>query len=411
MENKQTNYMAPFALMSFLLFFLGFVTWINNILVPFMKDHFKISDSQSNLVSAAFFSAYIVSIPVGGFIKKIGYKPSVILGSFICGVGCCLFWPAVTTSFPMVMGALFCTALGVVLLQVAANPYVIACGNPETSSSRLTFAMAMNSVAASAAPFVGSFILDKRTGDFAGDAMLVRYPFIILGGIAVLTGILICLMKLPEIQSEAEVAATGKERSAWSYPHLILGFVTIGVYMGLEVGPGNFFVKYVENNVEGVDVAKALKIFALYPFGYFIGRMLGSGILRKFAPHKVLAVNCVIGIGLVVVFFLTKGKPISIWPIIAQGLVLSIMWSVIFDLGLKDVPASAAKLGSGILCTGVIFTGFWMWLMGRVVEGTGTETTPPDYSVAYYFFFAYYIWVIFYALKGSQIRKADPAAA
>ncbi|VGO22677.1 MFS transporter [Pontiella sulfatireligans] len=407
MSNK-TNYTVPLASMSFLLFFVGFLTWFNNILVPFMKDHFDITDSQSNLVSAASFGAYALSIPVGWMIKKIGYKRTVISGSFFCGVGCMLFLPAVTHSFEMVTIALFITALGLVQLLVSANPYVLACGSPETSSSRLTFALAMNSVAASLAPFVGSFVLGARNGDLAHDANLVRVPFMVMGVVGLVMGILICLLKLPEIHDDEVVNESGKVRSVWSYPHLILGFITIGVYMGLEVGPGNFFVKYVENNVQGVDVAGALKLFALYPVCFFIGRMLGSGILRKFTPHKVLAVNCVIGIVLVAAFFMLKGSPLSIWPIIAQGLVLSIMWSVIFDLGLKDVPASVAKLGSGILCTGVLFTGFWMWLMGRVVESTATVDSPPDYSVAYYFLFAYYAWVIFYALKGAHIRVSEP---
>ncbi|MDF1549767.1 MAG: MFS transporter, partial [Bacteroidales bacterium] len=194
MSNKK--FLVPFVIMSFLLFLLGFVTWINNILVPFMEAKFLISASQSQLVSAAFFSAYIISIPVGGIVKAIGYKKSVILGSIITGIGCAIFIPALDVGYYMILAGLFITAIGIVVLQVAANPYVIALGTPETSASRLTLAMAVNSSAAVLAPLVGRFIIESNEGSIIVHEEMAKTMFLVLAAISVLTGILIMFMNL-----------------------------------------------------------------------------------------------------------------------------------------------------------------------------------------------------------------------
>lgn len=407
MTQEKPNYLIPFAIMSFLLFLLGFVTWINNILVPFMETKFQITASQSQLVSAAFFSAYIISIPVGGVVKKLGYKASVIVGSLIVAAGCGLFIPALSVGYEMVLVGLFVTAIGVVVLQVAANPYVIALGTPETSASRLTLAMAINSCAAVLAPICGKFIIESGDGGMIVHETAAITMFVVLAGVSVATAALLAFMHLPAIEGEGDDAGTaGETRSAWSYPHLILGFIAIGMYMGLEVGVGNYFLKYVGQNVEGGDVATAAMLLGLYPLGFFVGRLVGAGLLKKFEATNVLVVNCLICVALLATFFATKGTMFSVFPLIAQGLFLSIMWSVIFDLAMKDIPPAAAKLGSGIVCTGVVFTGMWMYIMGAYVESTADAVTGVvDNGSAYGLFFLFYAYLIFFALKGAKIRK------
>ncbi len=421
MTNSKQNYTVPFAIMSFILFLLGFVTWINNILVPFMEVQFKITPSQSQLVSAAFFSAYIISIPVGGIVKKFGYKMSVIIGSIITGIGCAIFIPALNIGYGMVLGGLFVTAIGVVVLQVAANPYVLALGSKESAASRLTLAMAINSCAAVLAPIIGGFIIESQDGVKVVHEDMAKVMFIALAGISIVTAVLLVFMNLPAIEDDAEESTEGGGKSAWSYPHLILGFVAIGMYMGLEVGVGNYFLNYVEFNVEGKTLDYAKNILGFYPAGFFFGRLIGAGLLKKYEASKVLLVNSLICVGLLALFFINKGNAFSVWPLIAQGLFLSIMWSVLFDLSMKDIPAAAAKLGSGIICTGVVFTGMWMFIMGKVVDGTGTlvekvnevtgvkemviDPASCNYSIAYAFFFLFYAYIIFFALKGAKIRK------
>ena len=408
MTNQKNNFAVPFAIMSFLLFLLGFVTWINNILVPFMKVQFEISESQAQLVSAAFFSAYIISIPVGGLVKKVGYKMSVIIGSIITALGCAIFVPALNIGYTMVLGGLFVTAIGVVILQVAANPYVIALGTPETSSSRLTLAMAINSLAAVLAPIVGGMILTSSDAGVEVNEALAKTMFIALSGIAIATAVLLFFMNLPAIGDDEEETTEKATRSAWSYPQVVLGMIAIGMYMGLEVGVGNYFLNYVEYNVPGKTMEFASKILGFFPLGFFVGRLIGAGLLKKFEPLKVLLVNSGICIALLVAFFLTKGSAFSIWPLISQGLFLSIMWSVLFDLSMKDVPANVGKQASGIICTGVVFTGLWMFIMGKVVENStivlnGTEVI--NYGTAYAFFFLFYAYIIFFAVKGAKIRR------
>jgi FHS family L-fucose permease-like MFS transporter len=410
MNTKKINNLFPLSVIAFLLFLLGFVVWINNILVPFLEIKFGITPSQSQLVSAAFFGAHIISIPVAGLVSKLGYKISIIIGSTIIGLGCLIFIPALSIGYEMVLIGLFITAIGTVFIQVVANPYIIALGSPETSASRLTMTMAVNSIAASLAPFVGSYIISGNGNNITVNEEMAKLVFILLAATSIITGIIIMFINLPAIKdqetgqySEENVQ---KSRSAWSYPHLILGFVAIGVYMGLEVGVGNYFVKYVGQNVAGLDAEFGSKILAFYPIGFIVGRLAGAGILKKFESSKVIVVNCFICVALLITFFITKGTAFSVWPLIAQGLFLSIMWSVLFDLSMKDIPASQAKLGSGIICTGIVFTGMWMWLMGKYVESSADPITGIlDNGSAYIFFFLFYAYLIFFALKGSKIRR------
>lgn len=392
------NYTVPFIIMSFLLFLLGFVTWMNGVLVPFLQKLYDLKPAVAQFVNAAFFGAYIVSIPIGGIVKKLGYKKSVIIGSLITGAGSLLFIPAVSTGFGMFLVALFVSALGIVVLQVAANPYVIALGSPETSSARLTLAMAVNSAAAVLAPVVGTaLILSKVSGDAVADAALAKPVYYVLGGVAVVTGVLLAFMNLPAINDDKEKVASGEKRSAWSYPHLILGFVAIGMYMGLEVGVNSFLYRYMETKI-GLDSSQIKFYMAAYPFGFVIGRLAGAGILKKFSPNKVLAVASVLGALMILVTVTTNGQ-VALWSILATGLFHSIMWSVIFDLALKDVNPTAAKLGSGILCTGVVFVGLWTVVMGAV-------ESVSNISTAYMVLWVFYAFIIFFALKGAKIRRA-----
>ncbi|GAF03461.1 glucose/galactose MFS transporter [Saccharicrinis fermentans] len=397
MGSSKTNYTVPFIIMSFLLFLLGFVTWMNGILVPFLQKLYDLKPAVAQLVNAAFFSAYIISIPVGGVVKKLGYKKSVIIGALITGIGSLLFIPAVTTGFGMFLFALFVSAIGIVVLQVAANPYVIALGSPETSSARLTLAMAVNSAAAVLAPFVGTaLIMSKVSGDPVADALLARPPYYVLGGIAVLTAVLLIFMKLPAISDDDAQEGGGEERSAWSYTHLVLGFVAIGMYMGLEVGVNSFLYRYMETKI-GLS-AEDIKFWMMaYPFGFVIGRLAGAAILKKNSPNKVLAISSALGALMILITVSTEGY-VALGSILATGLFHSIMWSVIFDLSLKDVVPSAAKLGSGILCTGVVFVGLWTYVMGSI-------EAISNISTAYMVLWVFYAFIIYFALAGSKIRK------
>lgn len=408
MNNSKQNFGVPFAIMSFLLFLLGFVSWINNILIPFMEIKFDITPSQSQLVSAAFFSAYIISIPVGNLATKVGYKMSLIIGTVITALGCSIFIPALSIGYSMILVGIFVTAVGIVIIQVAANPYVIGLGSAKTSSSRLTLVMAVNSVAAVLAPIIGSTILDSSGDSIVVNEQLAKSLFMTLSFIAVGSGFLIIFLHLPEVESDEDNFDAEKGHSAWKYPQVVLGLLTVGIYMGIELGVGNFFINYAKQNIEGTTIIDAVKILGFYPMAFVVGRTIGGLLLRVIHPTKILLGNTIICVALLITFFLTKGTEFSIWPLIGQGLFLSIMWPVIFDLSLKDVPAIIAKNASGIICTGVVFTGLWLFVMGKVVDSStisinGAEVT--NYGSAYTFFFFFYAFIIFYAVKGAKIRN------
>jgi len=220
--------------------------------------------------------------------------------------------------------------------------------------------------------------------------------YYVLGGVAVITGVLLYFMKLPAIADDSGDTNTNGNRSAWSYPHLIIGFIAIGMYMGLEVGVNSFLFRYMETKI-GLDADSNKFFIGVYPFGFVVRRLAGAGIHNKFSLNKVLIISSLLGALMILVTVSTTGY-VSLGAILATGLFHSIMWSVIFELSLKDVAPGVAKLGSGILCTCVVFVGLWTYVMGSI-------EAVSNISIAYMVLWVFYAFIIFFALKGSKMRK------
>lgn len=380
-----------------LFFMWGFLTCLNDILIPYLKNMFELNYTQAMLVQFCFFGAYfIVSIPAGNLVGKIGYQKGIITGLVIACVGCLLFYPSASyASYNMFLLAFFVLASGITILQVSANPYVSVLGSAKTASSRLTMTQAFNSLGTTVAPFFGAWLilstmehpdsvteLDQAIGALtvAEQAHTVQIPYLILAGALFLLAFVFMLLKLPQLGKTSVVKNTPdtqtvtatKEGSAWQYPHLILGAVGIFVYVGAEVGIGSFLINFLtQDEIGGLTESQAAKYIAYYFGGAMIGRFIGALVMQKVKAGKVLAFNATCACLLVAVAIFSSGTT-AMWALLLVGLCNSIMFPTIFSLALQDLQQHTSQ-GSGILCLAIVGGAVVPLLQGMLADSLGIQ--------------------------------------
>lgn len=391
-----------------LFFMWGFITCLNDILIPHLKNLFTLNYTEAMLIQFTFFGAYfIMSLPSGILVDKIGYKRGIIIGLCTAGIGTLLFYPAAgSQSYPLFLGAFFILASGITLLQVAANPYVAILGKPETASSRLNLTQAFNSLGTFLAPFFGSFlILSVATGavtemDKAAEAARVQTPYLLLTAALFVIAAIIAKTKLPAIHGETlKTMKDGKtvNDSAWKYPHLVLGAVAIFAYVGAEVSIGSFLVNFMgSSDIAGFSAEKAGYFVSFYWGGAMVGRFIGSAILRRIMPGQVLAFNAFAACILVVLTMVTSGY-LAMGTILLVGLFNSIMFPTIFTLGVDRLGRHTGQ-GSGILCMAIVGGAIVPLLQGFFADRIGIHH-------AFFLPAVCYLYIAYYGLKGHVIYK------
>src|SRR5579872_120512 len=314
------SYGAPLATVTTLFFMWGFLTCLNDILVPHLKSIFDLNYTKVMLIQFAFFGAYFIfSIPSAKVIDAIGYQRSMVVGLLTMGLGAFLFVPAATAaSYPLFLGALIVLAAGITCLQVAANPYVAVLGKPETASSRLNLTQAFNSLGTFLAPFFGGlFILtaapnmtqiralapDALQAFRVHEAATVKTPYIGLGLALVLLAIAIGSFKLPKIEHAQHKVGEKVNDSIWRHPNLIFGAIGIFVYVGAEVSIGSFLVNYFNQpELGGLAEKIGASFVAFYWGGAMLGRFIGSSFLGG-VKAKYMALATAISIALVLLSY------------------------------------------------------------------------------------------------------------
>jgi len=416
-DSKNANYTGALTVLTSLFFMWGFITCLNDILIPHLKSVFTLNYTQAMLIQFCFFTAYfIVSVPSGYLIEKIGYKNGIIVGLSRAGIGCLLFYPAAGShSYPMFLGAFFVLASGITLLQVAANPYVTILGKPETASSRLNLTQAFNSLGTTIAPYFGAlFILSnavKTTEEIsmmnpedlsiyqAAEAAAVQNPYLALAAVLFLIAVVFAIIKLPKIEASEQSASGGgshdhMHNSAWGYKHLVLGAIAIFVYVGGEVSIGSFLVNFLgEPTIAGLKEADAGKFVSFYWGGAMVGRFIGAAVLQKMNPGKVLAFNAVAAAVLVILTMLTSGQT-AMFLILSVGLFNSIMFPTIFSLGVDGLGKHTGQ-GSGILCAAIVGGAILPVVQGYFADSIGIQH-------AFFIPVLCYIYIAYYGWKGHK---------
>ncbi len=402
---SQQNHNSALVVLTTLFFMMGFITCMNDILIPHLKEIFDLTYVQAMLIQFCFFTAYaIMSIPMGHLVGKIGYKNGVIGGFLLTAVGCLLFYPAAGShSYPTFLGALFILASGVTLLQVAGNPYVTLLAKPGKESATLTLVQAFNSLGTTIAPQIGAFLILADATQAASKAekiSSVQIPYLGLAGLLVILAVFVKMIRLPDARKIAEAESEHNhdgKHSVWQYKHLVLGAAGIFCYVGAEVSIGSLMVN-VLGFLKGLDHASAAQYLSFYWGGAMVGRFLGSAVMAKIAPNRYLAFNATIAVVLLIIAMMTgKGNAdVAMWALLAIGFFNSIMFPTIFSLATKNL-GKFTNAASGVLCTAIVGGA-----IVPVVQGWAVDT----YSLMSSFVVSAvcYLYIVFFAVKG---YKAD----
>ena len=414
------SYGAPLATVTTLFFMWGFLTCLNDILVPHLKPIFDLNYTKVMLIQFAFFGAYFLfSIPSAKIIDWIGYQRSMVAGLLIMGLGAFLFVPAASVpSYPLFLGALIVLAAGITCLQVAANPYVTVLGKPETASSRLNLTQAFNSLGTFLAPFFGGlFILTaarniEEVRALAPDALqayrlheaaTVKLPYVGLGIALVLLAIAIGSFKLPKIPHAQHQLGEKVNDSIWKHPNLIFGAIGIFVYVGAEVSIGSFLVNYFSQpEIGGLTEKVAASFVAFYWGGAMVGRFIGSALLQKVKTGGLLAICAVCAAALVAVSMLTTGH-LAMYSIILVGFFNSIMFPSIFTLGVAELGPLTGD-GSGIMIMAIVGGAIIPVAQGWIADHIGIHH-------AFFLPVICYLYILYFALSGSRPNSERYAKA
>ena len=413
------TYFGPLAMVTTLFFMWGFLTSMNDILIPHLKSIFDLNYFEVMLVQFFFFLAYAVfSIPAGFIIEKVGYKTSMVAGLLIMGLGSLLFIPAaMVPSFPLFLVALTVLATGITDLQVSANPYVAVLGPAKTASSRLTLTQAFNSLGTVLGPRLGAALIlggavVYTTEQIASmtpaqmhayriqEASTVKLPYVLIAITLIVLGLVISRFKLPQI-AEAEggqAAQAGVHDSMWRHRNLVMGAIAIFTYVGAEVAIGSFLVNYLhEPYIGNLSYAQAAGYLAFgYWFGAMVGRFAGSWVLRQIRPRIVLAFNALVAAALVCLSMLSNGH-VAMWSMIAIGLFNSIMFPTIFTLGIEGLGPLTGE-GSGLLNTAIVGGAIIPLLQGVIADRIGIHH-------AFVLPILCYLYIALFAISGTPRQQ------
>ena len=415
------NYRGPLAMVTTLFFMWGFLTCLNDILIPHLKAIFDLNYAQVMTVQLAFFGAYAVfSIPAGYITERVGYKPMMVAGLLTMAAGALLFVPAaMVPSFPLFLAALIILAAGITVLQVAANPYVALLGPAKSASARLTLTQAFNSFGTFIAPPIGGMLIlataPKSAAQIAKmlpaelqayrieQASSVKMPYIVIALALIVLAAVIGRFKLPHIP-EAEgghAVEGGAHDSVWRHPNLVMGIIAIFTYVGAEVAIGSFLVNYLhEPYIGNLDLETAAKYLSFYWGGAMVGRFVGSYVLQRISPRTVLAANAFVAALLICVSMATTGQ-VAMVTILAIGFFNSIMFPTIFTLGIEGLGPLTGE-ASGWLNTAIVGGAIIPWVQGLIADRIGIHHAFILPAICY-------LYIVLFAIKGQPLKHAATA--
>jgi len=402
------SYLVPFIIVTALFGIFGFLTNLNSNLSKELEDIFQLNHAWSNLVTTAWFFAYLVfSVPSGKLIEAVGYKRTMVISLFVMVAGALLFIPAATTvSFPLFLTASFVLATGVCALQTSANPYVSILGSEQSAPARLTLAQAFNSLGSAIAPLVvGHFILTEHTSDKAAIAHTVLGPYIVIAVALFVLGFAVMFMHLPAITSTRSfrAAADGEAltgRSIWNYKHTVLGMVGIFFYVGVEIAlAANAIQFFKTQGIDGKETAALLASF--YMFAIMVGRFAGTLVMKVVKAEKLLVGLGLFGVALLLVAMFTTGTA-AVWSLVLCGLANSIMYPTIFALGIAELGPMTSE-GSGVITIGNVGGAVIPPLFGYLAVKLG------GYQYAFALPIVGYLFVAYYGLSGYKPTRTVKA--
>lgn len=419
-----TNYSAAMAMVTTLFFMWGFVTCLNDILIPRLKSIFELNYAEVMMVQFAFFSGYFLfALPSGKIVEWIGYKRTMVSGLLTMTVGALLFLPAAAVpAFGLFLTALIILAAGMTQLQVSANAYVAVLGSPETASSRLNLAQGFNSLGTTLAPAFGGILIlggaalsSDQVHRLSAAALQayrvqqassVNLPYILIAATLLILATVIGFFKLPALSMHVDTVGiedpnTREAVSVWRHRHLIFGVLGIFLYVGAEVSIGSFLVNYfTQPYISTMTEKEAAFYVSFYWGGLMVGRFIGSAVLRKVPAGTLLGLVAIVAALLVATSMLTNGG-LAMWTIILVGLFNAVMFPSIFTLGIAGLGPLTEK-GSGLLVAAIVGGAIIPTVEGALADRIGIHHAFILPALCY-------LYIAFYGFRGS--RQHTVAAA
>jgi len=424
MSRRNLSATTATVMLSIIFFTWGALTSLNDVLIPHLKAVFEMNYAQTMLIQFTFFSTYFVmSLPAGRVVARVGYKPSIVIGLVVAGLGALAFYPAARLpSYPLFLLALFVLASGITLLQVSANPYISLLGDPRGAPSRLNFAQALNSLGHTLAPaLIGPLILavavlgsaeltlmstTQQEAYRVAQAQSVQVPYLWLGLALFALAAFVYLFRLPALTEATEQLAPVPHTfgDVLRHRHLRFGVIAIFVYVGAEVSIGSFLINYIADpSIGNIDAGVAARYVSYYWGGAMIGRFIGSALMKTFDPRALLGLFALVAIALLATTMSSTGS-VAMWSIIAIGLFNSIMFPTIFTLGIAGLGSMTSK-ASSLLIMAIVGGAVVPLLQGVLADRIGVQHAFVLPVLCY----AYVAW---YGFRGSrQPVLAEPAQA
>lgn len=406
-------------LLTSLFFMWGFITVINNTLLPHLRSVFDLNYTETTMIESVWFIAYFVaSIPSARLIERIGYKRSLVTGLAIMAGGALMMIPAAQLpSYAVTLCALFVIACGITLLQVAANPYVAVVGPAESAPARLNLVQAFNSLGTMFAPLFGGYlILGRAASGTAGadqvltqsqrlaDAQSVQLPYLIVAAVLVILAIVVARSQLPAMASPgpAAVQAARSTHSLWRHRNLVFGIPAIFIYLIAEIGVSNLFINFVSQpDIGNLTHEAASRYLFLLWGGMMVGRFAGSVLMRSVSAEMVLA-GAGVGAGLVMLVATFASGSVALWALVSVGLFHSVMFPTIFTLAIKGLGPRTED-GAGLLIM-AIAGGALVVVQGWLADRFGLQ-------LSFLLTVACELYIVFYAFWGAKTGSVSPVEA
>ena len=448
-NKNQGSALIPMVILTALFFILGFVTWLNGPLIPFFELACELSPSEAYFVAFAFYIAYFVmAIPSSWVIEKVGYKNGVSLGLVVIAFGAFMFYPAAESrTFLLFLVALFVMGTGLAILQTAANPYVVVIGPRESAAARISVLGIANKLAGFIAPLVLTALVLSNMQDYTADkiaaldsaarsaaldalALQLQTPYIYMGFVILVLALLVKLSPLPEIDLDedgnvAHMSIFTQIKNAFKYPQLVLGVMTLMLYLAAEVLAGDSIGGFGKQlGVYGEDGNFYLKLTSFTMTAMVVGYILGITLIPKYVSQvQALKFSGILGLILVVLIVAVSPSimvqlpgipalPLVILLVALLGLANALCWPAIWPMALQDL-GGYTKIASAILIMGIIGGAVFPLIYGALVETINlaneangvAKTAKSGNQIAYLMLLPAYLMIIFYAFKGHKYRS------
>ncbi len=436
---SKRDYYFSVSIIGMFFFIFGFVTWLNGILIPFLKTACELSDFQAYFVTTAFYVSYFVmALPSSAVLKKTGFKNGMAVGLWVMAVGALIFIPAaLTRTFSLFLTGLFVEGAGLALLQTASNPYITIIGPPESAAKRISIMGIANKFAGAIAPVILASIILKDSDALqeklstAADAIMraglldemahrVIMPYIVMALVLLILGFIIRIAPLPEIDTDTEDVETGEsninKKSIWQFPHLILGVVALFFYVGVEVIAGDTIIRYGQSI--GIAMESAKYYTSLTMLSMIIGYLMGIFFIPKYLNQEdALKISTIYGlifsigaifvpahlvftmpfIDLITFKPIELALPVTVLFVALLGFANALVWPAIWPLAIGGL-GRFTKTGSAMLIMAIVGGALLPLVYGKLADNFSTQS-------AYWICIPCYLVIMYYAFIGHKAGK------